>query len=225
MWNQRIYLTAPADKQDSLLAFDWAGKPLWQTALGTEIAGKNQNGSGSNPSPVTDGTAIFVYFKSGHFACLELDGKIRWQDNLAERYGRDTLYWDYGTSPVLTDKDVIMAMLYRGNSYVAAFDKVTGALHWKIPRIYQTLDEDDHSYATPIVIHEAGREELLVWGAEHLTAYDAAQGALVWSCGDFNPASKKNWVVVASLVVADGVAVIPYGRGTRLHGIKLGGPR
>ena len=41
VWNERIYVTAPSDGQDSLLAFDWAGKPLWQTPVGPEKPGKH----------------------------------------------------------------------------------------------------------------------------------------------------------------------------------------
>jgi outer membrane protein assembly factor BamB len=73
------------------------------------------------------------------------------------------------------------------------------------------------------VTRRDGREELLVWGAEHFTAHDAADGKMLWSCGDFNPEAKKNWVVVASAVLAGDLAVVPYGRGTRLYGIKLDG--
>ena len=223
VWNERIYVTAPAGGQDSLLAFDWNGKPLWQTPLGPERPGKNRNGSGSNPSPTTDGTAIFTYFKSGNLAAFEMDGKVRWKTNLLERFGKDTLYWDYGTSPVLTEKDVIATMMHHGESYVAAFDKITGDMRWKVARNYQTPTEGDHSYATPIVIRHAGKEALLIWGGQHLTAHDPANGAILWSCGDFNPDSKNNWVAVASPVVVGDIAVVPYGRGSRLHGIKLGG--
>jgi outer membrane protein assembly factor BamB len=223
VWNEHIYLTAPADGQDSLLAFDWSGKALWQTPLGPERPGKNRNGSGSNPSPATDGTAIFTYFKSGNLAAFEMDGKVRWQTNLLERFGKDTLYWDYGTSPVLTVKNVIASMMHHGESYLAAFDKITGELRWKVARNFKTPAEGDHSYATPIAIRHEGKEALLVWGAQHLTAHDAANGETMWSCGDFNPESKNNWVAVASPVIAGSIAVVPFGRGSRLHGIKLGG--
>ena len=223
VWNQRIYLTAPSEGQDTLLAFDWAGKPIWQTPVGPERAGKNRNGSGSNPSPATDGTAIFTCFKSGNLAAFELDGKLRWKTNLLERFGKDTLYWDYGTSPVLTEKDVIATMMHHGESYLAAFDKATGELHWKVARNFVTPTEGDHSYATPIAIRHNGKEALLVWGGQHLTAHDAATGETLWTCGDFNPEAKNNWVAVASPVVAGNMAIVPYGRGSRLHGIKLGG--
>ncbi len=223
VWNQRIFVTAPVDGQDALLAFDWSGKPLWQTAFGPEFKGRHKNGSGCNPSPATDGQGLFVYFKSGNLAAVDMDGKLRWKTNLIESYGKLSLYWDYGSSPTLTEKDVVMAVMHHGESYLAAFDKVTGKLHWKVARNYETPVEGDHSYTTPIVIRHQGREALLVLGGERLTAHDAADGRTLWTCGDFNPDAKKNWVPVASPVVVGDMAVVPYGRGDRLHGVKLGG--
>lgn len=223
VWNRRIFLTAPVEKQDAAMAFDWSGKPLWQTVLGPERAGKHRNGSGANPSPATDGQGLFVYFKSGNLAGMDPDGKLRWKTNIQERWGKDTFYWDVGTSPVLTEKDVVVAMMHHGKSYLAALDKVTGELRWKVDRNYETPEEGDHAYTTPIVIRHEGKETLLVWGGQHLTAHDAADGKLLWSCGDFNPKAHRMWVAVASPVLAGPIAVVPYGRGNRLHGIKLGG--
>ena len=223
VWNQRIFLTAPVAGQDALLAFDWAGNRLWHTTVGEERPGKHRNGSGCNPSPATDGKSIFVYFKSGNLAALDLNGALRWKANLVERYGKDTLFWDYGTSPVLTEKDVVVAMMHHGESWLAAFNKLTGELRWKVARNYPTPVEGDHSYATPILIRHAGKEALLVWGGQHLTAHDAVDGKTLWSVGDFNPEAKNNWVAVGSPIVVGEMVVVPYGRGSRLHGIRLGG--
>jgi outer membrane protein assembly factor BamB len=223
VWNQRIYVTAPVDGQDALLAFDMSGKLLWQTTFGVEFKGRHRNGSGCNPSPATDGQSLFIYFKSGNLAAVDMDGKLRWKTNLLERYGQLTLYWDYGSSPVLTATDVVMAVMHHGESYLAAFDKLTGKLRWKVARNYETPVEGDHSYATPLIIRHEGREALLVLGGERLTAHDAADGRTLWTCGDFNPDAKKNWVPVASPVVVGDMAIVPYGRGDRLHGVKLGG--
>src|SRR5262249_20160300 len=120
-------------------------------------------------------------------------------------------------------QDVVITRLHHGDSYVAAFDKASGNLHWKVPRNYETPVEGDHSYATPIVVHRDGKEILLVLGGEHLTAQDMSGGKEVWSCGKMNPTAKRNWVPVGSAVVAGDVIVVPYGRGSELHGIKLGG--
>lgn len=225
--DDNIYLTAPNDGNDAVLSFNSAGEQRWCATFGPENAGKHRNGSGSNASPVTDGSAVFVYFKSGTFAAVELDGSVRWSTNLVERFGKDSLFWDHGTSPVLTRKNVIMTRMHQGESWLAAFDKITGEMIWKEPRNYSTPTECDHGYTTPLVIEYDGTESLLVWGAEHLTIHDAADGRVVWTCGNFNPESNKLWPAIATPVIVDGMAVICYGRNDRgnprLFGIRLAG--
>lgn len=224
---QHLHLTAPVNGRDAVLAFDLSGKKLWETVLSPEVPGKHRNGSGSNPSPAGDGEAVFVAFKSGTLAALEPDGKVRWQTNLVEAYGRENLFWDHGTSPVPAGSVVVMARMHAGESWVAGFDRKTGALRWKVARNYQTPTEGDHGYTTPLALNQGGRPIVLVWGAMHLTAHDATDGSLVWSCGGFNPDAKAFWPAVASPVVVGDVAVVPYGRSDRgeprLHGIRLGG--
>jgi len=227
VWNQRIYLTVPIEGFDGAMAFDWAGKPLWQTRLGPENGGKHRNGSGSNPSPASEGKALYVYFKSGTLAALDLDGKLRWQTNLIAGFGPETLYWDQGTSPVLTKDDVIIVRMHHGESWLAGFNKNNGQMRWKVARNYETAVEGDNSYTTPLVIKHGGQEALLVWGGEHLTAHAAADGKLLWSSGDFNPHAAPNWPAVASPVVAGEIAIVPTGRADRgqprLYGIRIGG--
>ncbi len=225
--DQNIYLTAPVDGKDAVLSFDGSGKQRWSTTFGPENAGKHRNGSGSNASPVTDGSAVFAYFKSGTLAALELDGSVRWQTNLVDRFGKDTLFWDHGTSPVLTKKHVIMTRMHNGESWLAAFDKDSGEMAWKVARNYSTPMECDHGYTTPLVIEHDGKETLLVWGAEHLTIHDAADGNVVWSCGHFNPEANKMWPAIVTPVIVGDMAVICYGRNDRgdprLYGIRLTG--
>jgi hypothetical protein len=227
VWDKKIYLTTGTEGLDTVLAFDRSGKQFWQKQLGSEIAGKHQNGSGSNPSATTDGSGVFVFFKSGNFAALELDGSIRWKTNLFERYGKDNRFWDFGTSPVLTKKDVVIAEMHDGESWLAAFDKVTGKLSWKVTRNYKTPVEGSQGYSTPIVFSHKGIETLLVWGGHHLTAHDASDGKTIWSCGNFNPEGIRLWPTIASPVISGTVVVVPCGRADRrqprLHGIKLGG--
>jgi outer membrane protein assembly factor BamB len=227
VWDKKIYLTAGIDGLDTALAFDWSGNQIWKKPLGPEVAGKHNNASGSNPSAVTDGKSVFVFFKSGNFAAIDLDGSIRWQMNLFERYGKDNRYWDFGTSPALTQKYVVIAQMHDGESWVAAFDKVTGQLAWKVPRNYTTPKEGSQGYSTPVVFSHNGTEALLLWGGQHLTAHDAADGKMIWSCGDFNPEGLEFWPSAACPVISGLVAVVPCGRADRLqprlHGIKLGG--
>jgi len=222
-----IYLTAPVEGKDGLLCYNLDGKELWRTSFGQENQGKHRNGSGCNASPATDGQLIYVFYKSGTLAAVDLEGKLRWKTNLVERFGKDTLFWDHGTSPVLTAKHVIMARMHQGESWLAAFDKTTGEMAWKVPRNYKTPVECDHGYSTPLVIQHEGRESILVWGAQHLTIHDSTNGEVTWSCGGFNPNDNKLWPAIATPVIVGDMVVIAYGRNDRgvprLHGVRLNG--
>lgn len=224
----RIYLTTPAAGQDAVLALTLQGERAWQTPLGTESAARHRLGSSCNASPVTDGNGIFVYFRSSRLAALELDGSVRWNKDLAKEYGQEELFWDQGTSPVVTEDHVILTRMHAGESWIAGFDKATGELRWQQKRNYETPPENDNGYTTPVFFQYQGKSAFLVWGADHLTAHAAEDGALLWTCGGFNPDGTGLWPAIASPVISGNLAIIPVGRDdregqSRMHAIRLDG--
>lgn len=226
--DDRIFVTTPDEGQDAVLALDVKGNELWRTKLGSLSRAKNQLGSSCNASPVTDGKGIFVYFRSSRLAALELDGSIRWENDLAATYGPENLFWDQGTSPVVTDKHVILARLHGGDSWIAGFDKATGELSWQQKRNYKVPPENDNGYTTPVFFKHKGRDAFLVWGADHLTAHSAADGSLLWSCGGFNPNGTGLWPAISLPVIAGDLAIVPVGRDDRqrqgqIHAVRLDG--
>ena len=221
VWSDRIFVTCPIEGQDGVVSYDFGGEELWRRQLGSESPGKHRNGTGSNPSPVTDGKHVVVYYKSGTVACLDFAGEIVWQINVQEMYGEDTLWWDLGTSPVIAASNVVIAVMHDGDSFLVALELETGAVAWKQDRIFQCEKESDQSYTTPRVAKLNGREVLVTWGADHLTGHDAASGEPLWQCGGFNPTNQAMWRVIASAAVDDEVAVVPYGRGNYLAGIDI----
>ncbi|MBI3466837.1 MAG: PQQ-binding-like beta-propeller repeat protein [Planctomycetes bacterium] len=223
VWGEQIFLTYGADGKNVAVCLDREGKQQWQVAFGEERPGKNRKGTGSNPSPITDGQHVFVYFKSGDLACLDLAGKVVWQTNLQKSFGEDTLWWDLGTSPVLTENAVVVACIQTGPSYLIAFDKRTGKQLWKQDRILSAPVESAQAYTTPIPAEENGRQTLIVLGADHVTSHDAATGQELWRVGGLNPEGERNFRSIASPVVSDGIVVAPYARGRTLTAIRLGG--
>jgi outer membrane protein assembly factor BamB len=223
VWGDKIFLTCGIDGQDGVVCYGMDGRERWRKTLGPERPGKHPNGTGSNPSPVTDGQHLVVYYKSGTLACLDLAGNVLWQVNLQDRYGKDTLWWDLGTSPVLTDGCVVVAVMHSGDSYLVAFDLSSGEVRWKQPRQYDCAVESDQSYATPHVTRLDGKEVIITWGADHLTGHDAATGELLWESGGFNPDNTQAWRTIASAAVGNGVAIVPFGRGKFVAGVRLGG--
>ena len=223
VWGERIFVTCGIDGQDGLVCYDMNGQEQWRRQFGPERKGKHRNGSGSNPSPATDGRHVVVYYKSGTLACLDLAGNEKWKTNLQDRYGKDTLWWDLGTSPLLAGDRVVIAVMHEGESYLAAFNLSDGSVAWREPRQYECAQEGDQAYTTPQLVKSDGRDMIVTWGADHLTGHDAATGKLVWECGGFNPDNKPYWRVIASAAVGDGVAIVPFGRGEYLAGVRMGG--
>jgi outer membrane protein assembly factor BamB len=238
VWGERIFVTCGVDashdqpaagnddrakRLDSVVCYNMQGKEVWRRQFGPERPGRNPNATGSNPSPVTDGEHLVVYYKSGTLACLDLGGNEKWKMNLQDRFGKDTLWWDLGTSPVIADGRVIVAVMQTGDSYLAAFDLKTGNIAWRTPRQYTCTIESDQSYTTPQVIRLNGKNQIVTWGADHLTGHDAATGKLLWECGDFNPNEQPNLRTIASAAVDGNIAVVPYLRGDALAGIGLNG--
>lgn len=220
----RILVTTTSEGRNLLICFDRQGSQRWEDAVGAAVPGKpGKDGTGANPSAVSDGRLVFTYFKSGDLACFDLDGNLQWQTNLQQRFGEDTLWWDLGTSPVLISDAVVVACMHSGPSYVAAFAKTDGDLLWKQDRNLGAPEEAAQSYATPVVVQENGRETIVVLGADHVTAHDGATGREVWRVGGLNPTQHKYFRSIASAAVGDGIVVAPYARGESLTGIRLGG--
>lgn len=223
VWGERVFVTGQEQGQNLAVCLDLSGRTLWRTTIGEHRSGKHRKASGSNPSSVVDGEYVFVYFKSGDLACLDFDGKILWQKNLQKMFGADTLWWDLGTSPVLTRELVVIACIQSGDSYVVAFQKGSGTLAWKRTRNLEAPLEAAQSYATPIVTTRGDREQLFILGADHVTAHNAVDGAEIWRVGGLNPKGEKYFRSISSPVLAGDLLLAPYARGTTMTAIRLGG--
>lgn len=224
VWGDRIFITAPIEGANALLCMNAQGEQLWATRLGTEDSGQHRKGSGCNPSPVTDGERVYVYFKSGDFAAIDFDGNIVWRHNLQEMFGEDTLWWDLGTSPIRTSEHVVVTCMHSGPSYLAAFDPETGDLVWKQDRNLGAPEEAAQSYSTPIICEGPdGQETIVVVGADHVTAHSAATGAELWRVGELNPEQNHYFRSISSPVAEGEIVIAPYARGESVTAIRLGG--
>lgn len=236
VWNRQIFLTYGKDGNNALAAVDGNGKLQWEALIGRERPGKHaKKGTGSNPSPTTDGKLVFAYFKSGDLACVDMKGKVVWQKNLPKEYGEEhlwsnpnekdwPLWWDLGTSPVLTKDCVVIAVMQSGPSYLLALDKETGDEIWKQDRNLKAPVEAAQSYTTPVVAAGPdGQETIYVLGADHITAHNGATGAELWRVGGLNPTQNGYFRSIASPVLSGDILIAPYARAETVTAVKLGG--
>ena len=216
------YVTTGVEEQNQLLAFDLkSGQKKWEVSLGKDRGNKHRKGSGSNPSPVVDGDTIFAYFRSGDLVAVDSKGKVQWTKNLQNLFGADTLWWDLGSSPVLTESAVVVAVMQSGPSYVVAFDKGTGKELWKFDRTLPAPEEAAQSYSTPVVVSVKGQEAIAVMGADHLTINRASDGKLLGKLGGFNPGQEQYWRSISSPVADGNVILCPYARGDTLTAVDI----
>jgi outer membrane protein assembly factor BamB len=221
VWDNKIALTYGANGTNVLASYDFKGKELWVAAIGNERAGKHKKATGANSSATTDGEAIFTYFKSGDLACVDWSGKVVWQHNLQDRFGEDTLWWDLGTSPVLAGDNVVVAVMHSGDSFLAAFNKTSGELAWKVDRNLGAPSEAAQSYSTPVVADINGKSTIVVVGADHATGHDAVTGKQLWISKGLNPSQNGFFRSISGPVVSDNIVVAPYARGGSVTGFAI----
>ena len=223
VWDGRIVVTCEIDGHDGVVCYDQAGREKWRHVFGPTITSRHRSASGCNPSPVTEGQLVYVYYKSGTLAALTLSGELRWQINVQKLYGKSTLLWDLGTSPVMTTKGLVIAVMQNDDSYVLCLDKKTGKKIWRGARKVISYEESYDAYTTPSIARVDGVETIVTWGGDHVVGHCAETGKQLWQAGGYNPEKAVHWRVIASAVVIDGIAVAPFGRGHYLVGVKLGG--
>lgn len=216
------FVTAGVDGKNTLMAFDLeSGKMKWESSIGIDRGNKHRKGSGSNPSPVIDDDRVYVYFRSGDLACVDVHGEVQWKTNLQDRFGEDTLWWDLGSSPTLTKDAVIVAVMQTGPSYIVALDKKSGEEKWRSDRMLKAPEEAAQSYSTPAVVTVAGKETIAVMGADHLTLTQANDGKQIGVLGGFNPDQEQYWRSISSPVAEGNIIVCPYARGDTLTAVRM----
>ena len=171
----RIFVTA--HDKDTLLVISLdrqTGKELWRRPVPRAITGRLQNVNGpASPSPVTDGTNVYVFFQDVGLVSFDRDGKERWKLPL----GPFNIFYGFGASPILVDDKVILPVDQDNPaSYLIAVDKNTGRVRWRVERPVVIS-----GYSTPTVYQPPrGPKQIIIPESFQLSAYSVADGKRVW---------------------------------------------
>jgi outer membrane protein assembly factor BamB len=180
-WNHRVFLTTADDENQvqSILAYDRrTGQKIWQTTAhrGGFMPKSHPHNSHASATPACDGERLFSAFihdRGLWVTATDLDGAILWQT----KAGAYDAVYGYGSSPVIWQSLVIVCGDNdQTGAFLAALHRKSGQLVWRIAR--PNID----TYATPIVAHVAGRDQILVGGGGFLTSYDPSTGKELWKC-------------------------------------------
>ena len=194
----------------SVLALDrGTGKVVWQRDVTEELpheAGQQTNTQAS-ASPATDGEHIYAYFGSRGLHCLDMDGKVVWKKNFGEMKTRNG--FGEGTSPTLYGDTLIVNWDHEGDSFIVALDKKTGKQRWKVAR------DEGTSWATPIVVDNGGKPQVVTCANNFNRGYDLATGKELWQVAGMRGNA------IPSPISADGlVFVMGGGRRAGLRAVR-----
>jgi outer membrane protein assembly factor BamB len=198
----RIFLES-ADEQAKtqfVLCFDRAtGKELWRQEIHKGGFDGRWHGKNTRASStlVSDGEQLYAaFYNQGAIWATALghDGKQRWQTKL----GDFESHWGYSASPTLYKSLVVIAADHKGTGYLAALDRKTGEARWRTPR------PAEPTYASPVVLNVAGKDQLLIAGANLIASYDPDTGKALWSCKGTSTECVSSIIVEGDSIFATG---------------------
>lgn len=219
VWEDRIFLTTVEEKGDLLLmCIGTDGKPQWQQVLDTgNRSVRGDEGNSASNSPVTDGEHVWAMVATGEIGCYTLAGEEQWKFNVAERYGELNIQFGMTSTPLLDDGRLYLQLIHGDGSdstveaRVVCLEAKSGREIWSQRRVTGATDENEHSYASPVLYHDAQRKYLITHGGDYTIAYRLEDGGEIWRYG-LNPHTDSYHPTrrfVASPVTGEGMVVIP----------------
>lgn len=184
----RVFLTQAEEegKKRSLMAFDAKdGKLLWKETIDH---GKVEETHKTNPhcpaSPVTDGKIVIAWHGNAGLHAYDFDGKKLWSRDLGKDYVH--IWGPHAASPVIMGGAVLLSAGPGPVQKLFALRKDSGETIWE-----KDLDEFESadakqfkgSWATPLLINNDGRDEMLLGFPGFLTSFDPRSGKELWRVG------------------------------------------
>jgi outer membrane protein assembly factor BamB len=187
------------------------GSVIWQRVAreSTPHEGSHpENGTYASSSAITDGRRIFAFFDSEGLYAYDMDGTPLWERDLGDK--RMRMEFGEGCTPVLYGNRLVIVWDHQGPSFIVALDAETGKELWRSER--QEID----TWATPLVVEQDGRAQVITSGMNKVRSYDLESGKLVWE----GPGLTMN--PIPSPVYGDGLVFATSGfRGSSLRAIRL----
>ncbi len=221
IWNDHVFVNSPDESGNLvLIALDRAnGKERWRRTVGVGDKEKGRNNMAA-PSPVTDGKQVITLFGTGDLAAFDMEGNPLWKRSLAKDFGRFSVMWIYGSSPLLHEDRLYLQVLQRSpmpadyplfdgkperESFLLCLDPATGKDLWRHVRKTDSTLESQESYATPLPVRmKDGSTQLVIVGGDHVSGHALEGGAEVWRARLYD--KRDDWYrIVTSPVAHDGL--------------------
>ena len=199
---EQVFLATCDHRQESQLVLCYdrqSGKKLWQTVVhqGGIAEKSNKKASQASSTVACDGERLFINFLNRdavYTTALSRDGKQLWQTKISDY----VVHQGYGSSPCLYGPLVIVSADNKGGGAIAALDRTTGKIAWRHDRPAKP------NYASPIVLHVAGRDQLVFTGCDLIASYEPLTGKKLWETEGATTECVTSTVTCGELVFSSG---------------------
>ncbi len=219
IWGDQLFLTTTKGNELLLMCFGTDGKQQWEQVIGQgNKAARGDEGNSASASPMTDGKHVWAFIGTGQLACFTVSGQPVWSANLQDRYGKFKIAFGMSATPVLHDGRLFVQLIHGDGkastqeAVVVGMDATTGKHLWKVDRVTGASNENEHSYASPMLYHFGDTTYLITHGADYTVAYSLEDGKELWRLGGLNPQGKSYHPTlrfVASPAAAEGIVICP----------------
>ncbi|MDB6033085.1 MAG: outer rane biosis protein BamB [Verrucomicrobiales bacterium] len=194
------------------------GKMVWEQKHPMKFQDGAYFDSGPRPTPAIKDGRVYVFNTDGYLLCLDLnDGKKVWSRHPKQEFKSSSTWHGFVSSPLVTDKAVILPV-GATNAGVVAFNREDGKALW------QVLD-DKASASSPMLANLQGKERLLIITRSALHCMDLETGSDIWKLHTRKQTSGN--VYCASPVVFSNYLFLSgwYKLGAQLYELKDGPPQ
>jgi outer membrane protein assembly factor BamB len=198
IWGKRIFLSTFQGDALQCRAYDRAtGKLVWSRDVpAKKIEPTHAFSNPAAPTPAANGHRVVFYFGSYGLLCFSHEGKEIWRKELPPPVSRGS--YGSATSPILLGDLLIQNLdTDEGGSRLLALKVSTGGAAWETPRpLFRA------GWSTPAVWTRKGQSAIVVLGSKMVAAYNASNGAELWSVPGFPLETAPSIAVGDGLVFA-----------------------
>lgn len=178
VWKQRLFLSGADEESRDIYCFDTeTGKLLWKHTV-SGLPGAPADGELPNvleetgfaaPTLTTNGRLVAAIFATGELVCVNMEGERIW----AQHLGTPNNHYGHASS-LICDRELLFVQYDQKNdSKLLAFEMATGKSAWQTAR-------DHMSWASPILIENQGRTELVLNDGKSVNSYNPKTGQRYW---------------------------------------------
>jgi len=200
IFDGKIFLTGFNAKDSALITYcidQNKGTLLWERPVFPDTLENVHQllGSPATPTPVTDGTFVYVYFGAYGVLCYNREGQLLWERRLP------ILNSQYGSngSPIIHDSLLIINRVERKKPSIIVLNKNNGKTVWQryldfAPGNPETMDI---SQSTPVI----WRDQVIIHHGFELISLNLNDGSVKWKIGMVTTGNATPIIINDSLFV------------------------